>query len=394
MSGGYQNPPDRELAASVERIGDMPRFLLGLTLLVLAASPAPGEPFVSDIEDVLRPARAVVVAQLVRQNEDQSRSKLRVEEVVWGQASLGEQWVEARSCRRHRALSSTRVLAFLEEGDHWVFHAPLRPGPLAPQPLRVEGFYDGNAHHVRDASLSLPELLHRLDHPRASPPPRRLRGYLRFLKPDGSGHERGPRLAVRTGSEPTLSGWGDLRPRNLPPRWRLADRCWGSEGLSLEWWGQGSERSLALAVIPERIGADGAWEVRFEARKPALFTRRLFRDWAQRLDAAEVHFLVRVAKPTDPLRLDLRGDCKGTLSAPRSGSVRISHFLVGLPRTILRDDQGDAYQLCWSHEDGIPTHAGVDPGLISLLTGPRWGHAGYPRGLVRATYTLERVELR
>lgn len=369
----------------------MARPLLALALLALVAVPAPGEPMLTEIDEVLRRARGVVVAQVVSQSEDRSRSLLRAEVVVWGRARLGEQWVTARPVQRHRRLSSARVLAFLEEGGHWVFHAPLRPGPLAPQPLRVEGFYDANAHCVLDASLSLPELLQRLKQRGAKPPPRRMVGHLGFVKPGGSGHERGPRLALRTGPEATLSGWGDLRPKNLPPRWRLEDRY---RGLSLEWWGQGSERSLTLAVIPERIAADGAWEVRFEARAPALFTRRLFREWAQRADAAQVHFMVRVETSTAPLRLDLLGNCHGTLSATRSGSLRISHYLVGLPRTILRDDQSDAYQLCWSHADGVPAHAGVDPGLVSLLGGPRWGHAGYARGLNRATYRLERIELR
>jgi hypothetical protein len=358
---------------------------LPLVVLALLASPAAAKPISTSLPDVLKRSQSVVIATYLGAKPTH---RLLVHSVVWGVGVTGEREVKAAPGRTPHLSAQTRVLAFLEADDRWTFFAPLQPGAVATQALRIEGFYDFNAHLVRPNLLSLAELKRRLNTP-DSKTSRRFRGALRFLKGAGAGFEDGPALdVVVSGGAARVSG---LRARNLAPGPRARLSCGFGADLELYWSGSEGKRGLQLEAHVERVAADGTFEVRYYATRPVLCTRALFNAWSRATTHVAPRFRVSVASGGARMELELSAGGLGALVSGRK-AVEATSCTSDEGRWSMRF--GSGLELSWKAPATSP-FPDLGSGLQVLLAGSAQGYvqrAGDKKS--PATFRLEGVELR
>ncbi|HBP18567.1 MAG TPA: hypothetical protein DEA08_12380, partial [Planctomycetes bacterium] len=285
--------------------------LLAPALVVLASAlPAQAKPISTPLSEVLERTQTIVVAEVLA--NESGVAKLRVEQVLWGSGVPGEWQVKGRPGRTPFVAAKQRVLAFLEQGRVWTFYAPLTAAPLERQSLRLEGFYDYNAHLVRPNLLSLPELKRRLADPKATSE-RRFRGPLRFLNASGTALEDGPRLdLVVQGKRAEVRGL-DTAALTGETGARLS---WGF-GADVELSVGSKERYLSFEARVSGVARDGSYETAFYVTRPALITRALYDEWCQGAASASPHFLVEVRVGAERRELDLGPHGLGTLHDDR-----------------------------------------------------------------------------
>ena len=374
-----------EILRALARVQPRMKQLLAPALVVLASAlPAQAKPISTPLSEVLERTRTVVVAQVTASWAE--TATLRVESVLWGSGAPGEWQVTGRPGRNPRGVAKQRVLAFLEQGRVWTFYAPLTTGPLERQALRLEGFYDYNAHLVRPNLLSLPELKRRLADPKATSE-RRFRGPLRFLNATGTALEDGPRLdLVVQGERAEVRG--------------LESAALGGETGARLSWGFGAdvelsvgtkERYLSFEARVSGVARDGSYETAFYVTRPALITRALYDEWCQGAASASPHFLVEVRVGAERRELDLGPHGLGTLHDDH-GKRRIQGSSFEEGEFVLR--LGGGRELRWrAGAAKQQLHPALGEGLRALLAGPRAGKLidGPP---TEASYRLVKIELR
>jgi len=278
------------------------------------------------------------------------------------------------------------VLAFLEEGGVWTFYAPLAAGPVRRQALRLEGFYDYNAHLVRPNLISLADLERRLADPKATSK-RRFRGPLRFLNAKGTALEDGPRLDLSVeGKRAEVSG---LDSASLTGE-TAARLSWGF-GPDVELSVGSKERSLTLQARVSGVASDGSFEAAFYVTRPALITRGLYDEWCRGSSSATARFVVEMRVGAERRELDLGPHGLGTLHDNRGErTIQGTSFEEG--EFVLR--LGGGRELRWPAGTAKQQlHPALGEGLRALLAGPRAGKLidGPP---TEASYRLVKIELR